>query len=110
MTAADSDQQGWVQWPSASLRVSPGSTLFLVICKQNHLGCISRLHCKQPLTKLRAGKIGGKWGDLLHPVQKDKAGKGWMESEWKWPPREACFLQGRVGSGTRGHLPNRQQE
>ena len=60
--------QGAVASPSH--RVSPGSTLFLVICKQSRLGCISRLYCKQPLTKLRAGEIGGKCRGLPHPVQK----------------------------------------
>lgn len=66
---------------SCSHRMSPGSTLFLVICKQSGLGCISRLHCKQSLTKLRAGEKGGKWRDLPHPVQKTTQERaGWNQS------------------------------
>lgn len=33
-------------------------------------------------------------------MRKDKARKGWMESEWKPAPREVCSLQGRTdGAG-----------
>lgn len=36
-------------------------------------------------------------------MRKDKARKGWMESEWKPAPREVCSLQGRTdGAGVGG--------
>lgn len=86
---------GGVPWPAPSCRASP-AVHCVWFCASRHLGCVSRLPCKQPLTQPRAGEVGGEW----------------TESGWLWAPGEACPPQDWAGGhlGTGGLLPNRQQE